>query len=392
LKNFDTQSFVFRFQLFANALIQALLIFQFEPMMTGRGVPTSLTLQSFSISQILVMVTSFFIAKYANKMNKNMFIRWSLIIRVGLAVSMFFVPVQLNPVFIVLFIAYLILSTANPLLEGMIAQWAFGKRISFTNLRIFASIGFALSSLVATFIFDLTEDLNYLIVLVFVFVLLTLLGNLKHPLGAEKEQKEEQKEEEVKNEVAKPTFTKKMLFLLFLAGFSMALPQSFGVIMNSHYRDAFELSLEQAMFYGGIGLMLGSFVSEIVAFFQVEKLISLISAKHVILLGFIMSFSRWIISFLSPNPMVFTISFLFHGFNFVFLYMGALSYIRSKASNEHTSRAVMIFSLCFNIANFLLTQTFAIVLEFVNTTTILLGYVVVGILITWMYYFVFRKD
>ena len=375
---------VFRFQLFAFSLVTSMLIFQYEILMNDRGVPIHLSLVVYSLSQIVIIFATLFWGKAITfARNKDRLIQISLIIR--LVITVWMCIAEQKTLFILLFLLYHTVSSSIDIaFEGLMGRWSYRNRRPFGKFRLFGSMGYASSGLAAGFILSLTKNVNDLLVFILLLNFLIFLGNLFFPLNGEMEDPPAVRK-------GSGMGGKRVTALLFLCAVVVTLPNSFGVVLNNHYRTAFQLDVEAAVFWAGAALLLGSFLSEVTGFFFVDRLIERYGAKNIIFAGIGLSLLRWVIALFAGHPELFTATYLFHGVSFAFLYLGCVNYVREKFGESAVSEVVVNFSLYAGIICFLLTQVFSLILTYFTTGFILSLFIFICLLMLIFYYFSFWK-
>ena len=370
-------------QFFSFLAIVSIIFFQYELLMLDRNVALTYSLIIFSLGQILNVLTMLFVRRLDTLVkNRNRIVQISLCVRTIAVGCMFFT--QNSIVFIVLFLIYQMSSSANVLFEGMVAQWSFEKVISFSRLRIWGSFGFATSGFIATLIFDLTGSINNILLLVFIVNIFNTIIAFKVPVNVEKS---------TNNGGSQVRIPIKIRYILFFGGFVTALPNSFAIVLNNHYRTIFQLSIEQAIFFSSIAVFLGSFIAELTAFLSIDKLLNKFNPTNIILLGIFLSFLRWMIAFIAPNHITFTSSYILHGFSFVFVYLGGLAYIKKHIGNEFTSRIVLEFVIISNALGLILIQVSNLILNFFNSVLLLgINMVISFILVLVFFRYIYLND
>ena len=350
--------------------------------MLDRGISLAISLVVFSLSQVGTMIVTMVLTRVVDKIqDKNKLVQSAFVLRIILIGAMFFTR---NPiVFAVLFIAHQLASATNFLFEGMIAQWSADKGLVFSRLRFFGSAGFSVGGFITTGIVVLTGDLNYILLFIFFVNLFNLLGMVKAPVDLPPPPKP--------NEKQKTTVKAKHKALIFLGSSVMAFPNSFGMVLNYHYRSSFFLSYEEAIFFAGVAIFLGSFLAELIAFFSVDKLISMFTAQKIIMAGMVMSFIRWSVAAFSTNHFMFTFTYFFHGLSFVPLYIGILHLIKLEIGNDHTSKLVMQFIIFSAMLNIVWVQIANVVLNFFTANVLLLMYAVGSVIVGSMFYIFYMK-
>ena len=375
----NLMSNLYKSQFFVLLAISATLTMQYELIMLDRGVALTISLIVFSLGQISNISMILLFSRYADKAkNKNLLIQICLIIRTVVVGIMFFTN---NPfIFSGLYLIFMVASAGNILFEGLVAQWSFDNNLKFPRIRFFGSVGFAAAGFIATFIFEQTGVLNNLVLLIFVMNLYSTIVAFIAPVDTKPPKKDEQTSIKIPNIYR---------FMLFLVAFILAFPNVFSVVLNNHFREAFYLSVEDAIFYASLSVFFGAFVAEFFAFFSVDRLIKKIKPKNVISLGIGLSLARWILSLISVNEMMFAIIFLIHGFGFVFVYIGALGYIKDKVGNQHTSKLLMEFVVMVGVLGLVMIQIANVVLNFANSNFLIGIFVALNAVIALVFYLVF---
>jgi len=366
------QSHVYRVQFFTLLGIVSIVVFQYELLMLDRGVSLALALGIFSVSQVLNLLTIIFLSRSNFQIKtQNKVLQLSLVLRTVTIGAMFLT--QSSLLFIGLFLVYQILSSINIMFEGMIAQWSFEKDASFSRIRFWGSVGFACAGFVATLIFDITGVLNNLLLLVFIVNLFNTIIAFRVPIDFSQQKPEKQD--------APTKIPLKYKGLLVFGGAIMSFPNSFSVILNNHYREIFHLGIEQAIFFVSLSVLLGSFVSEFFAFFSVDKLIRKYKPVNIIFVGIVLSVMRWLIAFVAWDPILLALSFLFHGFSFVFVYIGCVSLIKEKIGNQFTSKLIMEFVIISNGLGFVMIQLTNVIINFFTSMFLVGLYSILSVVI-----------
>ena len=388
------RNIVYKYQFFTFALIMMFFAVQFLLMMSERGMAQAPALIILSASQFLMMLAMVFIEgwekKITDKNKKNRIIQWSFIIRT-LAVGAMFLTQNVY-LFAGLFILFQICTSSSYLFEGMIAQWTFENNKNFGGFRAFFSIGIALATFIATGIVNLTGDFNNLLLVAVGMLVLSTIGAFKYPVEAGTA---------TVKALEKSRLPIRFRFLLVLGALTMAMSNAYVAHLNTHYIDVFGLDLSVALTFGAFAMFIASFISEGSAFLFSEKAISKFGAKKIVFMGLLLGLLRWVTVLISPNEFVFTATYLFHGFVFVFIYVGSLAYIKEYAGNDFTDKMVMEFTILQLLIGIGVTQTINIVLE--NFTYEEAGfmsqgylavkgiYIAVSALILLAYYFGYMK-
>lgn len=386
----NLRNYVYKYQFFTFALIMMIFAVQYILLMADRGVEQAQALIVLSVSQFLMMLAMLLITRIKGKIKyKNRIIQASFILRTVSVLLMFFTTN--STLFIALFLIFQISTAASYLFEGMIAQWSFNTKGSFGSFRAFFSFGIAVATFVAAFIVNITGDFNYLLLFALVLLIFNTIGALKYPVEiSDNEDENEQKK----------GLPLKFRFLLILGALAMAMSNAYVAHLNTHYMDVFGIPLATTLTLAAIAMFIAAFVSEGSAFLTANKFVEKLTAKWVIFLGLALGMIRWFTVLISPNEIFFTATYLFHGFVFVFIYVGSLSYIKEKAGNEFTDKMVMEFTVFQLLIGITMTQLINVVLstfsyvyegairfESIGYLTVIGIYIAVSFLILLIYYF-----
>lgn len=366
LKIMAINSTVYRMQLFAFSIISSMLVFQYSIIMSDHGVPTAVSLTVYSISQIIIFLATVSWGKIITKVdNKNRVIQATLLFRILIVSLLIFAS---NEIFVLLYLLYhMVSSSIDIAFEGLVGRWAFSNDKDFGKIRLFGSIGYSISGLVASILFTFTFNTDILLVFILIANITGLLGTVLSPISVKQEADQDRK---------KIKFSWKTLSLIAMCALIASLPNTFGVILNEHYMTEFHLVLEQAVFFAGISLFLGSCISEVTSFYYVDRLIRKYKPENIVFLGIMFSLIRWCIAFIAGGPIMFTLTYLFHGLAFSFVYLGCISYAKAEYGEEAVSESVVKFSVFASIISFVLTAIFPIILG-VYTTSFIIGMFIV---------------
>lgn len=380
----NVQTFIFRGQLFLFMMLSAIFTFQYEVLMMERGVPLSTSLSIFGVSQVLSMASIFIWGKIVQRARHvNRLIQGTLIVRIAILLFMYLSGNQ--GAFIVLFLMYsTIWGSIDVVFEGRLTQWVYNNGLSFGKFRLWGSIGWALSGFTVTALYLFIETSNSILLFLLAINVFILIGSLKYPLQVEAN----------KSSHKKQRLDKKYVVLLILAAIVFILPDSFGIVLNNHYRETFGLTVERAVFYTGIALIFGAFISEVPALLVVDRLIRRFGPKKIIMAGMVLSCLRWLFAVIAnQTPLWFTFNFLFHGVVFAFIYVGTLSYVQDQVGNEATSAIVINFTLIAGIVGFIKTQLLSLILNFHSTNVVLIGFIGISLVMTGLFWGLFyRRD
>ncbi|MCL1935360.1 MAG: MFS transporter [Defluviitaleaceae bacterium] len=375
-KKIQIQAFIYKIQFFTLLASAAILSFQYELFMLDRGVHIALALLVFGIGQTSGLLTSIVIRKYIDIINQSKLFQISLCVRTLTMLIMFFT--QNHILFISLFLIYNINSSAGFLFESNVAKWSSENSIRFSTLRMFGSTGFAVAGFLATFLYNLTGSLNFILLFLATLNGLNAFFSFKIPF---------KKSEKIQSEELIIISAKTRILIILCATIS-TLPGAFGIILNNTYRYYFGLNVNDALFFASLSVLLGSFVSELVGFKTVDILVKKFNAKKTILIGIVISLIRWIATFFAPNHIFLTATYLTHGFTFAYVYLGILAYIKQKETNK----VVMEFFIFSNIISLVLVQLTNLLLEFFTNSSVAIALSIINFVSLILFVFVYIVD
>ncbi|HFD3450127.1 TPA: MFS transporter [Enterococcus faecium] len=353
-----------RAQLFLFSIVSAMLIFQYEPLMFGKGVSSDISIKTLTAVQILIVVSvylyRFLFKKYSKK---NTIIRLSLIVRI--VVSLFMYATQSSGLFVVMFVLLQIVSTGLDIyFESSIMSWITAEKKDFGKYRMFGSLGYATSGFWISLFLVLLRNVSYMLLLACAINLVLLFSNITKPIP---------------NTIEKITIEKiqgkkvPRIYYLFFAFCTLiiTLPNSFGYILNSHLRNEYDLDLNKATFYASIAVFIGSCISEMFGFFAVDSVIRRFSPLKVVFIGFIFSGLRWFFALVSTSEEMFISTYLLHGISFAFIFIGSIHFIASVSDTIEMGELSMRFSFFANIMGIILAQLYSIMLPYIGTQGII---------------------
>lgn len=357
--------FIYRYQYLTLGLILSLLTFQYSIIMSDHGVSTSVSLAVYSFSQALSFCSTYILSKVASRVDnhtKNRLIQISFLLRTIFSALLLIVDSDL---FVIIYLLHCVASTVGIIHEGLVGVWSMNEKKDYGKIKLFASIGYSISGLVASLLFLITLNTDILIVFILISTLTLFIGSVCFPVTIKNEEKSDTKETKIK-------FNKEITALLIICVIAILLPNAFGVLLNDHYISIFGLSLEQAVFVGGLAVLIGSGVSEVFCFYHADKFVKKYSPRNIIFIGLVCAVLRWSIAFVTDSYVIFTLTYLFHGLCFSVIYLGLISYVKDSLGLESVSQTIIKFALYSSVATLILTAFFPIILK-EHTTTFIIG-------------------
>ncbi|WP_057139641.1 MFS transporter [Lactococcus garvieae] len=362
---------MFRIQLYLYSVLTAMWIFQFEPLMASKHVSQHVGLQVLALVQLVVIVSIFLYSKLLERSeNRNRIIRITLVLRIAISILLFITDV---PTFFVIgFLIYQVGAVGcDVFYEGSLLEDINRKGQDFGKYRMFGSLGYATSGFVVSGLLLMGGEISEMLILSAFINSFLLFLNLKAPFSSLTTVKTSKKEV-----IKLPVST---IFLIGFCALVTSLPGSFGYLFNGYLREQFSLPLEQVTLFVSIAVFLGSAISEVSAFYIVDTLVKKIGAKQVLIIGFIASIIRWGLAIISPNALAFIATYIFHGINFAFLYVGFLSILKFKLGNKVVGTLTMRFNLIANLVGVGLAQMYALTLGTIGVRGILTSYLLISI-------------
>lgn len=362
---------LYRIQLYLYAVLTAMWIFQYEPLMAGKNVATSLSLQALAFVQVIVIASLFFYSKLLQKKEwRNLVIRWTLAFRVALSLLLF--SLELPHIFVLAFMIYQLGAVGCDIFyESSVLEESNRKGLDFGKFRMFGSLGYATSGFIVSGILLLGFDISMLMLLSALINAMLFLLNVNAPFSKVKSQPKADK--------TKVKIPLQATLLILACALITALPGSFGYLFNGYLREQFSLPLQQVTLYVSIAVFLGSCVSEVSAFYVVDAWIRKMGAQKILLIGFFASILRWGLALLSPNAVTFIATYLLHGVNFAFLYVGVLTVFRTSLSEKIVGALTMRYMFIANLAGVGLAQLYASTLDTIGVRGIMMSYLLMSI-------------
>ena len=365
------QSLLYSAQMLSLLVSAGILGLQYELFMLDRGISLEVALIIFSVGQALILSSNIFVRRLLDKIeDSTIILKIGIVVRTVTMLSMFLVG---NPyVFIGLFLVYQTFAVSNIIFESRTATWCFDNEISFSNLRLYGSFGFAVSGFIVSFLFWLTGDINTMLL----FLFLLNLFNLIVIFGSKSYKSTPKKVATSTNEPveAPKAISVKLRTLLILCAITLSFANAFSVILNNHYRYFFNLPIDNAILMVSVSVLLGSFISEIVGLKSVDKLVARISARKTVFIGIALSLCRWVMASFAPTYVTFAMSFVFHGFTFAYVYMGALAYAKNRYGNHITQKIVLELIIYINIFGITFVQLTNLIVNLFDTQVVLFLY------------------
>ncbi|MEY8538232.1 MFS transporter [Lactococcus muris] len=363
---------MFRIQLYLYSVLTAMWIFQYEPLMAAKNVSSATSLQVLTFVQLIVIGSILLYSGILERSkHRNSVIRGTLILRIIISALLFIV--EFPTVFIVGFLIYQVGAVGCDIFyESLLLEEASKKRLDFGKYRMFGSLGYATSGfLVSGFLF-LEFEVPILLILSVVINFILLFLNLKTPFSSRSSVEQGYDKKKMKLPLS-------ALVFIFCCAVVTTLPGSFGYLFNGYLREQFSLPLQHVTLYVSVAVFIGSCISEVSAFYVVDRLIRKIGAKQVLFIGFLASIIRWALAIVSPNAVSFVATYLFHGINFAFLYIGFLTLLRAKLGNEIVGTLTMRFTFIANLIGVGLAQLYALSLETIGVRGILVSYLLISL-------------
>ena len=362
---------MYRIQLYMYSVLTAMWIFQYEPLMAANNVTTALSLQVLALVQVIVIGSIFFYSKLLKKKEwRNLVVRCTLVLRVILSVFLF--VIEAPYIFVLSFMVYQLGAVGCDIFyESSVLEEANRKGLDFGKFRMFGSLGYATSGFIVSGILMLGFDVSTLMLLSAFVNMMLLLLNIKAPFSKSRSSQ--------KISGTKVKIPLRATLIIFVCALITALPGSFGYLFNGYLREQFSLPLQQVTLYVSIAVFLGSCVSEVSAFYVVDSWIRKMGTKKILVIGFFASILRWSFALLSPNALTFIATYLFHGVNFAFLYVGVLDILKLNLSEKIMGTLTMRYMFIANLVGVGMAQIYASTLYYIGARGILLSYLLISI-------------
>ncbi|QPS70467.1 MFS transporter [Lactococcus garvieae] len=362
---------IYRIQLYMYSVLTAMWIFQYEPLMLVKNVGTSVSLQVLTLVQLIVIGSLFLYGKLLKQGKwRNFVICCTLVVRIVLSLLLFIVNEP--TIFVMAFMIYQIGAVGCDIFyESSVLEEVNRKGLDFGKFRMFGSLGYATSGFIVSGILLLGFDISALMILSAGINLILLFLQLKAPFSKTRNL------QNISRSKVKIPFQATLLILA--CALITTLPGSFGYLFNGYLREQFSLPLQQVTLYVSIAVFLGSCVSEVSAFYVVDAWIRKVGAQRILIVGFLASILRWALALMSPNALTFIATYLLHGVNFAFLYVGVLTILKSHLSEKIMGTLTMRYMFIANLAGVVLAQLYASTIDYIGVRGILMSYLFISI-------------
>lgn len=172
----------YRIQLFILALSSAIFSFQLEPFLSSRGVSTSTVITVYSIAQIISIAFTLLWAKLVHESNRgHVIVRIGVLIRICI-IGLMFICFNINLLVCLVFMYYTVASCLDIANEARVMKWSSEQNQNFGKIRLFGSLGYAASGLVATTIIAMTGKIDYVILFAFLINIIVVSLSFYRPL------------------------------------------------------------------------------------------------------------------------------------------------------------------------------------------------------------------
>jgi MFS family permease len=343
--------------------------------MAAKGVPHATALQMMAFMQLTVIASMYLYSKLNERIvNRQRFLRLSLILRLVMCIVLFFVP---SNIYQFLFLFYIIMGTGHDMTwESGVIEYTGKNNLDFGKFRMFGSLGFTASGFIVSALLVVLPDPSFLLLFAAGLNALLLLLNLNTKL---------EKNVAKVNDNKKAKLPLPIHAILLLSALVMVMPNSFGFLLNGHFQSNFDMNLQQATLWASIAVLMGSCISEVAALLSADKLIAKYSARKMIAIGFMCSIARWSLAFLAPNAITFAATYLFHGFTFAFIYLGLISIMKQIFGEARAGKIAVRMFFYANISSVIMAQLYTLLLDSIGVRGFFGLFIILSVLLLIAY-------
>lgn len=365
--------FTYRIKFLMLSLSGGILGIQLEPFLSSRGISTATIITVFGIGQLISMACTLIWARLIHESNNGHVVyRMGVMIRICI-VGLMFVCFNNYLLICLVLMYYMTASCLDLANEARVMKWSSEENQDFGRIRLFGSLGFAVSGLVASVIVLITEKIDYVILFAFCLNIIVVSLSFYRPVRTPAIIKKN--DSGVKLDVR----TKIMLICVVIP---MVLPACFNFILNYHYREYLGLSLEEAVLFSGLAVLFSAGLSEIPAMMFIQRIIEKLGPKNIVIIGLIASVLRWTFASVAHSPLLFTTTYLLHGICFSFTYIGFTTLVKNRLGNDSIPKVLTLVSFLVAMSSVILSQMFKYFIQYFDTFMILKCFIIISALCT----------
>jgi PPP family 3-phenylpropionic acid transporter len=219
----------------------------------------------------------------------------------------------------------------NPLSDAITLELSSKGIVRFSSIRTFGSVGYAIVSIVAGWLF--ATHLN----LIFLITSLIMFGCFLLALGIPKVAGHQSGGKKVN---LTSIFKNKQLVLLYSYTLSMSIAMGFLFSFQAIYSKQQDISMEVI----GIGLAIGSLTQfPFMIFFR--QFYERFGIRNILLFSGLIHTLRWVLYAFALTPFTYLFSWVLHGGTYILFYMCLAEYVNSYVIKELKASGQMLNSL-----------------------------------------------
>ena len=222
-----------------------------------------------------------------------------------------------------------------PLSDRFALEFAHTHNVNYGSMRLWGSIGFAVSTLVIGYITDFF-GLRIIFYLYSIIMLISCLTVAKFPLG--QVTKKLSKESTFKSDLFKILIMPQFIFLVLISMFSFST-----LLANNSYLGLYMINNGSTLTIIGT-LFFVSAISEVPFMLASKTIIEKVGVVNVLFVSILATSLRWFVYFLEPNIFILYGATLLQGIGFGLMQPCIMHYLKEIVPNTIVTTAITIVS------------------------------------------------
>ncbi|SHH80303.1 MFS transporter [Clostridium grantii] len=222
-----------------------------------------------------------------------------------------------------------------PLSDRFALEFAHTHNVNYGSMRLWGSIGFAVSTLVIGYVTDYF-GLRIIFYLYSIIMLLCCLTVAKFPLG--KVTKKSEKKSSFKSDLFKMLSMPQFIFLVLISMFSFST-----LLANNSYLGLYMINNGTTLTIIGT-LFFVSAISEVPFMLASKTIIEKVGVVNVLFISILATSLRWFLYFLEPNIFIIYGATLLQGVGFGLMQPCIMHYLKEIVPNTIVTTAITIIS------------------------------------------------
>jgi PPP family 3-phenylpropionic acid transporter len=222
-----------------------------------------------------------------------------------------------------------------PLSDRFALEFSHTNNVSYGSMRLWGSIGFAVSTLVIGYITDFW-GLRVIFYLYFFIMLISSLTVMKFPRG--KVEKKSSKENNFKKDLVKILLMPQFILLILISMFSFST-----LLANNSFLGLYMVNNGSTLTIIGT-LFFVSAISEVPFMLASKNIIDKVGVVNVLFISILATSSRWFLYFLEPHILIIYTATLLQGVGFGLMQPCIMHYLKEIVPDNIVTTAITIIS------------------------------------------------